>query len=634
MCGIAGLFDHQKKASQHSALEHVCQAMVHRGPDAQSIRQFTLEAGNLSLAHRRLAIIDLSPAGTQPMCVSSGSYWITYNGEIYNFESLRTELSEKGYVFSTDTDTETLLIAYQEWGEACLTKLVGMFAFVIFDAEKQTLFCARDGFGIKPFFYTLDEGCFYFASESHQIPKLSGKSSHADLQIISDYLMAGRYDSSRQTMISGVQQLRAGECLTLSLLDITGKEQPERWWHVGLAEVKRLSFEEAAQKFKMLFLESVEAHLRSDVPVGVALSGGLDSSAIACAVRHVAPELKLHTYSYISDEKRSNEEKWVDIINQEIGAVAHKVYIDKDQLDRELDHLVHFQGEPFGSTSIFASYAVFKRAGEDGIKVMLEGQGADELLAGYLGYPGSYSRSLLERGDFKKLMTFWQSWVQRSDRTFSILMYQLAQEFLPQEATEFVRNHTVKRRLARWIDQNWLKQHDVDTSKLFKRIRKTDGRKRRLVEHMRNVACYDGLHHLLRHGDRNAMASSIENRVPFLTPALAEFVYSLPEDYLIGQDGVTKKLLRAAMRGIVPDAVLDRQDKIGFETPQRSWLLSNAALVSEAIQQLPEKAMLRRDALLDEFSKNGLQHIDLDLTWRLVNLAKWSSIHDISLSDS
>lgn len=597
-------------------------ALQHRGPDGHGLDSFDVSGGTVHLGHARLSIIDLSQGGRQPMHGGEGRYTVVFNGEIYNYKELREELKALGYRFASDSDTEVLLAAWMAWGRACLPRLVGMFAFVVFDRKAATLTCVRDVFGIKPFFYAQEEGNFLFASEAPALVALKSAKAKLNWQRAYDYLVHGDYDSGHETFFEGVLHLPPGHMFVVDLAT-RSVGAVERWWTPRIAERHDLSFEAAAERVRENFLQSIRLHLRSDVPLGAALSGGVDSSAVVCAMRHVAPDHPIHTFSYIAAGSELNEEKWADLVNHRVGAIAHKVVVTPQELARDLDDMIRAQGEPFGSTSIYAQYRVYQLAKESGITVTLDGQGADEMLAGYNGYPGPRLRSLLETGHWVQAVQFLNAWSKWPDRSRVGGIKLAVAEMTDGVLYQALRRLSGRQAMPTWIRGDALAQRDVSLRHPRQRP-ELDGRGRRVMAELAHSLTKRGLSSLLRHGDRNSMRFSIESRVPFLTLEQAELLLSLPEHYLISRGGETKSVFRAAMRGIVPDEILDRKDKIGFQTPEQLWLTSMAGTVREWLQADIGLPFLDQPAILQEFEDiiSGRKAFSWQV-WRWINFIRW-----------
>ena len=622
MCGILGAFHVRDDVGLDCRIEAGMRAIRHRGPDARGVETRAVAGGVAHLGHVRLSIIDLTPGGHQPMSSQNGRYTIVFNGEIYNYKELREELKAQGCRFTTDSDTEVLLAAWTIWGAACLPRLVGMFAFAVLDSKVGTLTCVRDVFGIKPLFYAEDDGNFLFASEAPALVALKSTKAQLNWQRAYDYLVHGDYDSGPESFFDGVFHLPPGHLLVVDLAT-HAVGAIERWWTPRIVERRDLSFEEAAERVRENFLQSIRLHLRSDVPLGAALSGGVDSSAVVCAMRHVVPDHPIHTFSYVAAGSALNEEKWADLVNRHVGAVAHKVVVTHQELARDLDDMIFAQGEPFGSTSIYAQYRVYQLAKENGITVTLDGQGADEMLAGYNGYPGQRLRSLLETGHWLRAVRFLDAWSRWPDRNLVAGLKLTVAEMTDGALYQALRRLSGRRTSPVWIRDDALTQRGVNLRHPRQRPELED-RGRRVMAELAHSLTKRGLSSLLRHGDRNSMRFSIESRVPFLTLEQAELLLSLPEHYLISQGGETKSVFRAAMRGIVPDEILDRKDKIGFQTPEQLWLTSMAGTVREWLRADIGLPFLDQVEILREFEDivGGRKAFSWQV-WRWINFIRW-----------
>ncbi|MGE0022247.1 MAG: asparagine synthase (glutamine-hydrolyzing), partial [Hyphomicrobium sp.] len=530
MCGIAGGLWRDRRNDVDKRVDAAISAMRHRGPNDSGKEIVSGPHGMAALGHTRLSIIDLA-GGRQPMQSQDASLVLVFNGEIYNYRELRDELRALGRSFRSQSDTEVLLAAWEQWGKACLARFEGMFAFALLDRTRMRLTCARDAFGIKPFFYSHDDDGFLFASEQRALLALRGRPAKADVQRAYDYLVHGDYDSRERTFVEGVRHLPPGSLIELDLAP--GKRvEPSLWWKASTAETSALSFGQAAEALRARFIHNIKLHLRSDVPLGVNLSGGLDSSAVACAIRHVEPKMPINTFSYIADGADVSEEAWVDTINTAIDAKPHKVRASAEDLARDLDAIVMAQGEPFGSTSIYAQYRVFGLARESGVTVTLDGQGADELLAGYVGYPGHRLLSLLERGRIGAMHGFARRWATWPGRSYRQAWMHLGRTIAPDRLYGIARKVHGRDFKPRWLKTSALEDAGVRFNEARPPLAKGNGG-RRVVEQMAYSLQTRGLPHLLRHADRSSMAFSIESRVPFLTTPMADFLLSLPESYLI-----------------------------------------------------------------------------------------------------
>jgi asparagine synthase (glutamine-hydrolysing) len=640
MCGIAGIAGREVSGEGPALLQRMSGLIRHRGPDDQGALGWTgtgpvqladepreLAPARVLLAHRRLSILDLSAAGRQPMVTADGRHAIVFNGEIYNYRELRTELEGLGCAFRTRTDTEVLLQAFVRWGAAALNRLVGMFAFAVLDTRARTLFLARDFFGIKPLYYAPWAGGAAFASEVKPLLELPGVGRAAHPGRVYEYLSSGGSDHGPHTFFADVLQLPAGHYLEVDL-DRPGELRPVQYWRLQAGAPARLSFAEAAEELRARFLDSVRLHLRSDVPVGAALSGGIDSSSIVMAMRALEPALELHTFSYVADDARVSEERWVDVVHAAAGTAAHKAQPGAGEMVAELDALIRVQEEPFGSTSNYAQNRVFRLAREAGIKVMLDGQGADELLGGYWPFLIARFGSLVYGGRFLRSARFLAQAARLPHVPARALMTGAAGVLVPAHLRSWARGAVKHRQdvAPDWLRSGWFRDRGADAAPSMP----PPGRAM-LRSHLRH-SVETGLAALLRFEDRNSMAYSIESRVPFLTPQLAEFIFSLPEEYVVRGDGTSKAVFRQSMRGLVPDAILDRRDKIGFATPERDWLGAmrpwvEGVLRSDAAFRVPA---VDREAMVSEWNAvlRGDRYFD-PRVWRWINLIRWSEVFEV-----
>jgi asparagine synthase (glutamine-hydrolysing) len=504
-----------------------------------------------------------------------------------------------------------------------------MFAFAIFDRAEQTLTCVRDAFGIKPFFYTRDSpgDAWAFASELQALLALLSSPSALNLQRAHDYLAYGSYDDQPATFFEGIEQLPPGHWLQISLQ--TGHcSEPVRWWHPSISDCSDLTFPQAAQQLRERFLENIRLHLRSDVPLGAALSGGVDSSAVVCAMRHLEPRTPIHTFTFVAPGSPVDEEPWADLVNSHVKAISHKVHAGPADLAVDIDALISAQGEPFGSTSIYAQYRVFQAAREAGITVTLDGQGADELLAGYDGYPQARLRSLFDQQRYGAATSFLQAWQQWPGRGRRRALQALVLAFAHEQSAARLKQLRTELRDS-WLNLRWLRDRGVKGIPLNASpfVGSSDRHGRHLASSLRSALTSTGLAALLRHADRNSMHWSLESRVPFLTTDLAEFLLSMPEEYLLSNTGETKHLFRAAMLGIVPDQILDRRDKIGFATPELAWLQALAPQIDDWLAVAKEIPFLNHEKVV------AMVHDTLAAkrrftwqVWRLINFCRWMQL--------
>lgn len=549
---------------------------------------------------------------------------IVFNGEITNHVALREVLRECGDTFVSHCDTEVLLKAWARWGTDTLDRLEGMFAFAVFDAVERTVTLARDPYGIKPLFYTQDQDHFAFNSELHGLLAAAVPHPKLDWQTALDYLQWSIVDHTERTFVAGVNQLEPGHYAVLNV-DSGTLAKPVRYWWPSVKREFHGTYREATDIVRDRFLDSVRRNLRSDVPVGIALSGGVDSSAIVGAVRHLEPDLPIETFSYIAPGFPESEHEWVAHVAGALGATSHTIATGAEDLRHDLDDLIVTQGEPVGSTSIYAQYRVFRLARENGIVVTLDGQGGDEQFAGYSGYPAPRMKSLIETGHWLGAVGFAREWGAWPGRDRRGMLTESAGLFAPAK----YRGRILRRPASPLLDLASLADHGVDAR--FPLGQDEEIRGRRVPAQLRTALTRVGLPALLRHGDRNAMRFSIESRVPFLDRALSEFLLGLPEEWLIGPDGTSKRILRDAVRGLVPDAVVERRDKVGFSTPEEHWLEELAAQPLDADHSIRFLKAGREQTLTGGLSERELLW-GSGSHWRLINLRRWVALVGIDAS--
>jgi asparagine synthase (glutamine-hydrolysing) len=649
MCGILGLLSLKPLTLHAAQLATALTALRHRGPDDEgyllfdSLRGSTLAlsgsetapgvelpalagidlAGfNGAFGHRRLSIIDLSAAGHQPMGTTDGRCWITYNGEIYNYLELRHELESLGARFRTESDTEVLVQAYRHWGVAMLRRLVGMFAFAILDLECRTLLLARDHFGIKPLYLVQRPDGLAFASELKALLALPGVSRRGNPFRAYQFLRYGERDAEPETMFADVRCLPAAHYLKLDLESMR-TDGPRRFWELNTRFNRDITASEAAVEVRRLFEESVRLHLRSDVPVGSCLSGGLDSTAIVMqAKRELGTGQSVHCFSFIGDDPLMCEEPYVDLVQ---GTIPHKVRPRADDIIRDVRELVLAQELPFESLSIYAQFRVFKLAHAAGMKVMLDGQGSDEIFGGYYTFIGAKITSLLAQLRFSAARQVLAAAPQNVRELRGRMLATAAGRLVPTGLQPLLAHALGEPEFPPWLRRDWFAARGVKP-RLRRHGRGRDALKQELklsIEHLTLPA-------LLRYEDANSMHFSIESRVPFCTPALAEFALSLPESYLVSDTGETKSVFRAAVADLVPQEILARE-KVGFSVPERAWLQQLGGWLAEA--PLGELPFLDRGAAEREMAA-ALRSKDRwpPHVWRMVNMALWAKFFAVEWS--
>ena len=583
MCGIAGIFNKNTRADI-DALKKMTDAIAHRGPDGEG--HWISNSGKVALGHRRLSIIDLSDNGKQPMHYLN-RYTITFNGEIYNYIELKNTLVQKGYKFESKSDTEVLLALFDLKREKCLEDLDGMFAFAIWDEKEQQLFCARDRFGEKPFFYHHDpEKQFAFASEMKSLWQLGIKKQVNPVMMVNFLNNVYSLDNPSRKSDTFYQDIHKLEPAHYLVMDSELRISKKKYWDINPLLVNRdIREEQAIEKFRELFSKSVKHRLRSDVPVGSSLSGGLDSSSIVCLINSLNSEHSLiqKTFSARFKNYEKDEGKFMEAVIKATHVDAHFCWPAEEQFITDFDKMFYHQEEPFSSASIFAQWSVMMLAKQNNVTVLLDGQGADEMLAGYHYYFSTYFNELYRNGQdlYKHEVNCYRKMHNPEYIFYGETTNPSPIDTISRRIKSYVR--PVYKAIFRnsgythnksFLHRDYLSQF---TSKDFYSI-KFDGN---LNQQLYYSTCTSGLETLLRYADRNSMAHSREVRLPFLSHQLVEFVFALPSGLKI-RDGWTKYLLRKSMENILPPEITWRVDKIGYEPPQKKWLSDKR--ITEKIQ--------------------------------------------------
>jgi asparagine synthase (glutamine-hydrolysing) len=615
--------------------------VAYRGPDGRGWREFASAAGPVALGHRRLAIIDVSDAGLQPMADMSGRFQMVFNGEIYNYIELREDMRARGEVFVSESDSEVLLRAYMLWGEDALSRLRGMFAFIIWDDRDKRLFAARDRYGIKPLYLVQTPRGIALASEIKQLLGLPGLSGNMNIARVHDFLASGMSEHTPETMFEGVTQLRGGECITLDASKGTPLQANIRRWYPATAGEIKITEKEAAERFQDLLSESVRLHLRSDVLVGSCLSGGLDSSAIVCLMSNMLRSgeggTKVNTVSACYAEKSVDEKPFMDAVVAHAHTQPHFIFPKAEDVFQRASDITWHQDEPFGSTSIFAQWCVFEEAKRAGIKVMLDGQGADEQLAGYHSGFSFYMAGLVRRGQFGQVVRTILERNRYHGTSIQEQIRHLIVPLLPRGVSNLLRRQHRAMVQHDWLGTDLLRAKGNNQTTAFQLASDllglppvTDIRSLCLTQtYGSNLAM------LLHWEDRNSMAHSIEARVPFLDHPLVEFALALGNDHkIVGGD--TKRVLRKGMAGILPEVVKERRDKLGFATPEQIWFRGPLrGLVLDGIEATLARypGLMNADGVraLASDMLEGRRPVDFTL-WRIVNLGMWGERFNVGIS--
>jgi len=612
MCGIAGIIQTNPRQYHHEQLKTMTDALSHRGPDGEGF--WENEAGNVLFGHRRLSIIDLSDAAAQPFLYMN-RYTILHNGEIYNYIELRDELRKKGYDFRTQSDTEVLVAAYDCWREDCLDELDGMFAFAIWDEREKQFFAARDRFGEKPFhyIYDADHQCFVFASEIKAFWTL-GLGKEFNKKMLFNFLTIGYTDNPTrpdETFYEHVIKLPAASFMRVSLYPSLSIEV-EKYWDIDVEDQEATLDKDVVEKFNELFTVSIKRRLRSDVPLGTSLSGGLDSSSIVATITNLlrksestlprspygpvkdavgqSSNEQLRTFSAIFPGFEKNEEKYIDEVTTYFSLQSFKTIISDSEVPLLFQKLIKRQDEPFGSASALPQYKVFELAAQKNVKVLLDGQGADETLAGYHKYYKWYwqelfiKRKLGKSGELKKAKELGVNEKFGIKNIIASLFPDFASIILEKQYLL----HSLKQE---GLTNDFVRLHSKEAYYTAPAMFSLNG-----VLYFNT--CVHGLGELLRYADRNSMAHGRELRLPFLNHELVEFVFSLPAHFKI-MEGRTKWILRKAMENRLPSNIVWRQDKVGLEPPQRSWmqLASVQEMIHEAKKKLIHEKILKPEVL-------------------------------------
>ncbi|PKM19382.1 MAG: asparagine synthase (glutamine-hydrolyzing) [Gammaproteobacteria bacterium HGW-Gammaproteobacteria-15] len=633
MCGFSAVY-----TTSGMKFENVVKMnnyISHRGPDGEGFYLYDVENDisrtlksateidnqsafldeqfNVLIGHRRLAIVDLSDSGFQPMVSDDKRYIIAFNGEIYNYQEIKHELSMLGYAFSSNCDTEVLLKAYIEWGESCLEKFNGMFAFQILDIKLRSVFGARDRFGVKPLYYWKSNGLIALASEIKQFTVLPGWKARINSARVYDFLQYGQTDHTSQTLFLGVSQIPPGHKFKFNLDDLTSIDISK--WYKKQHKLIKTNLNDAKVKFNHLFKDSIRLRLQADVPVGTGLSGGMDSSSIACEINSVLKEQGKgglqKTFSAYTEVKKYDERNYMAEVLDTIAAEPHFIELKCPDKASLLEQVVWHQDEPFGTTSIFAEWSVFKLAKTHKVKVTLDGHGADETLAGYHRFFFIYLIELLKKGQFglfcKEVKALRRLHNYNEKRVFKTILYLLKSA---------VFSTSVK--------SSWWKvdKDDVDVSKMHFS----------LLEESKYELFNTSVPMQLHWCDRDSMAHSVESRAPFLDYRLVEHILSCPSEFKI-KEGKTKYLLRESLKGILPKSVYERVSKIGFATPEENWMLENKTffldLLNAAKMNLHSLVEL---SAFDKAEKIILGQASYDgFAWRIICLSIWVKVFNVNI---
>lgn len=600
MCGIAGIIQLNDDKLHLSKIENITARAAHRGPDGQGI--FIL--GKVALGHRRLSILDLTENGAQPMSDELNHYHITYNGEIYNYLELRQQLITCGYSFRGDSDTEVLLNAYRHWGEMCVDHFNGMWSFAILDLLRNIVFCSRDRIGEKPFYFHRSQEQFLFASEIRQIlPEMQQVTANKDM--LDRFLFGVSGEDFSDTFFTSVHKLPAGHNMVFDLS--TNQARTYSYYRIENKQVSvPLKFEAQSEAFQELFSDSIRLRLRSDVPVGTCLSGGLDSSSIACVAASflgVTSDEPLKAITAVSTDRSRDESCFAQTVAEVNGLNLHFTTPEYDHFRSRIREVVKAQEEPFGTASIFMQYEVMRTAKENNIKVLLDGQGADELLLGYERYFACYLQQLVRQ---RNLSHLWQQ-VKNINKNNAFISFADLGKYYGYFNSSFIRKWRMRRKF------HFLHMSDAISGQIEAYAKNS----RKIAELQRWEITHTNLPPLLRFEDKNSMWHSVETRLPYLDHRLIEFCLNLPLESKIAR-GWTKYILRHSMKQRVPDEIVWRTNKFGFEAPQSSWVQAHTPEMQKDIMSSSlVKALLSSEEQLQQAVQIP------ELLWKLYIISLW-----------
>ena len=610
MCGIAGIISSTPSLVSGDRIKKMTDAIAHRGPDGEG--HWINTSGNIALGHRRLAIIDLSDAGTQPMHFLN-RYVVIHNGEIYNYIELKEELQRKEYKFFSKTDTEVIAAAYDCWQDECVDHFDGMFAFAIWDEETKTIFGARDRFGEKPFYYYSDKQQFIFSSEMKAL-WAAGIEKIPNRKMLFNYLTIGYTDNPLRTEETFFENIFKLPPATSFIYNPGNHELDiEKYWDIEISNInKKITDDEALEKFNHLFQASVKRRLRSDVAIGTSLSGGLDSSSvITTAYPFTNHNSRLTSFTAIFPEFEKDESAFAKQVSEKFNLLHYTIPVSENDLINDFEKLSFYQEEPVTSASVLAQYKVYELARQQGIKVLLDGQGADETIAGYHKYYKWYWQELFAA---RKLLGSGEITAARKIGTKESFGFKnIIASVFPDFATVFLENQYLL---------HALKQKDLDPG--FVKMQSKEAYYTTPAHYNLNGVLYfntiqHGLEELLRYADRNSMANGRETRLPFLDHELVEFLFTLPSKFKI-RNGWTKWILRQSMKEKLPDEITWRREKVGFEPPQKKWMENKTIqqMILDAKKKLVSESILKPDVLDKNIITKAADEAD-NYDWRYLS---------------
>jgi len=603
VCGIAGIYRYNRiDQPDIDLVNNLNDIQKHRGPDDEGL----FISSSCVLGHRRLAIIDLSKDGHQPFVSDDGRFQLVYNGEIYNYIELREELKNLGWQFRTKTDTEVLLKAYQQFGVGCLPKFNGMFSFVIYDTMNKSLFLARDRVGVKPLYYTIIDSGIYFTSEIKALCQVPALKLSLNYQSLFDYIVFNRTDVFDETFYNEIKRIPNGYYASYSKngLELCQWWKPESFIYNSLEDDEK----QIENTIHEILISAVQLRMRSDVPVGSCLSGGLDSSIlIGILFDQFQIDEGYPTFTASFPNHSLDETRYIDVLNKIYPFKNIRTYPSATSAYDKLKDFVYTNDEPTTNHSFFSQYEVMRLAKDNGVTVLIDGQGGDESFAGYQYFHGFNMYGMLKgKKVFQLGSEFLKSFLRGQDKSaYQTFIFQI----LPDSLRKKILLKTVP-----YLNQDFFYNY-IESSRIFKEFFDVDDLNQSLVRHFQYK-----LEHLLRMEDRNSMAFSLEARVPYLDYRLIEYLLSIPGNFKI-RNGETKCLQKHSLGQYTAREILERTDKIGFGTPGEEWMLTEKwkkltrSNYSELTKTLPE--VFKKNIALP---KKGFDR------WKVNQLATWKNI--------
>jgi len=588
-----------------AVVERMTEAIAHRGPDDSG----SYFAGPVGFGFRRLSILDLTVAGHQPMSTPDGACTLVFNGEIYNYQELRRQLEGLGHVFRSTGDTEVLLNAYLQWGADCLSRLNGMWAFLVYDRRSGKLFGARDRFGIKPLFRYRAADTWLYGSEIKAIRASGRCDAETNWSVAADYLMNGRSDTSAQTFYTGIEQIPPA-----TAFELDGEGACREWCYWRLEDAPAVNSRDPAAEFAELFEDAMDLHMRSDVPVGVHLSGGMDSTSIICSTARWRSQRKApgHLMAFCYQAKEFDESALIADTARQTAAAMFDLQASPHAVWDDILAMSRYQDEPVHSMAAIIGYQLMRLTAGQGLKVVLNGQGADETLAGYPSYFRDYWNTLLTKGRIGETWHEIGSYVAvHGGRQSGFFLRQL-RHLLQCKLNDI----GVYRRLASWNYRRAVSRDDWFAAPLSGYVpgrRSGRGYRFDLNESLSQSIRSDPMPLYLRVEDRNSMAHSVEGRVPFLDYRLVSFAYGLPANWKM-RGPWNKFLLREAMRGRIPESVRARPSKLGFPVPVSKWFsgpLYDAVREKITSRLARERGIYNMDNIIRDLERHRLGEVDV-----------------------